>query len=65
LSSEDFAACDRRGSEKIPSRCEVGGEMRFIYIHFRKDLSLASINISPLTHSCPSFSLFFHSSLNY
>jgi hypothetical protein len=65
LSSEDFAACDRRGSEKVPSRCEVGGETRFVCIRFGKDPSLASTNISPLTHSRPSSSLFFLSSLNH
>jgi hypothetical protein len=43
----------------------VGGKTRFVCIHFRKDPSLASTNISPLTYSRPSSSLFFLSSLNY
>jgi hypothetical protein len=65
LSSEDFAACDRCGSEKVPSRCEVGSETRFICIRFGKDPLLTLTNISPLTHSRPSSSLFFLSSLNH
>jgi hypothetical protein len=43
----------------------VGGEMRFVYIRFEKDPSLALINILPLTYSYLSSSLFFLSSLNY
>jgi hypothetical protein len=43
----------------------MGGETRFVCIHFKKDPSLMSTNISPLTHSCSSSSLFFLSSLNH